>query len=548
VALFLIASRRFRAWFVRAMGMGWDILRGLVVGVPSWVLRQSWVRLLLGSRALSWAWRAILLPLALASAAWSTRPYGASTRDALPAPILIFLTTSMLLTTRAGRNLEEIFIDSVGRAWSAIVAGLLPGLFRLVMEVFDRLLEALERVLYTVDEWLRFRSGEGAASLIAKGVLGVFWFLATYVVRFCVTLLIEPQVNPIKHFPVVTVSHKILLTQSKTMYVLMAALLGKEVGAAVAATILLLLPGVFGFLVWELKENWRLYEANRPKALRPVTVGHHGETLARLLKPGFHSGTVPKLYAKLRSAERKARRTGKGRGVRKHLAQLHGVEEAVRHFVERDFLALLQLSRSMGSIPLAPGKVVSSVKRLLVEVRRTDREGPSLWLAFEEYAGWIVAGVAEPGWASDLAEPERRAMTTALAGLYKMAGVELVREPIEAALGPEAHSYEFREAGLVVWPDPESAAEVLYLLRPVESSTPLVPVAPSGEPEPIVLPPIDVRHLLFADVPVAWQRWVAVWEGDREGHDHPAEFLEGFPLLPDPPDDGPDEGGITRVG
>ena len=65
------------------------------------------------------------------------------------------------------------------------------------------------------------------------------------------------------------------------------------------------LPGIFGFLVWELKENWRLYRANRAPDLKPVVIGSHGETMLRLLRPGFHSGTVPKLYAKLRRAQRK---------------------------------------------------------------------------------------------------------------------------------------------------------------------------------------------------------------------------------------------------
>ena len=45
------------------------------------------------------------------------------------------------------------------------------------------------------------------------------------------------------------------------------------------------IPGIFGFLAWELKENWKLYRANRPKTLRPVQVGSHGESLARLIAP-----------------------------------------------------------------------------------------------------------------------------------------------------------------------------------------------------------------------------------------------------------------------
>ena len=157
-----------------------------------------------------------------------------------------------------------------------------------------------------------------------------------------------------------------------------------------------------------------------------------------------------------------------------------------------------------------------------------ERHGPILG----DIGEFVTAGVAEPGWASELAEPERRAVSTALAGLYKMAGVELVREPIEAALGPGPHSYEFREAGLVVWPDPSSAGEVFYLLRPVESRTPLVPVTPSGEPEAVVPPPIDVRHLLFSAVAVAWKRWVEAWEREQAGVAHTARFLEGFTILP----------------
>ncbi len=77
----------------------------------------------------------------------------------------MFLATSLLLTTRAGRDLEELAVDSVGRAWTWLSSSLLPGLFRLVMETFDRVLEAIERVLYTVDEWLRFRGGQGGRAL-----------------------------------------------------------------------------------------------------------------------------------------------------------------------------------------------------------------------------------------------------------------------------------------------------------------------------------------------------------------------------------------------
>ena len=67
--------------------------------------------------------------------------------------------------------------------------------------------------------------------------------------------------------------------------------LGKTQANTVVWTTIWLIPGVFGFLVWELKENWRLYAANRQTRLGKESIGHHGETMLQLLRPGFHSGT-----------------------------------------------------------------------------------------------------------------------------------------------------------------------------------------------------------------------------------------------------------------
>ena len=531
LALFLIASRDFRSAFGRGLRRGYELARDVVVGVPTWLLRLAWVRAILASPSFRLFCRAILVPLTLSLVAWALRPETVRPAQAITASGLVFLATSLLLTTRAGRDLEEMALDSFGRSWAWLVSSFLPGLFRLVMESFERVLEAVERVLYTVDEWLRFRGGQGPLVLAAKAVVGVVWFLIAYVVRFAVTLLVEPQVNPIKHFPVVTVSHKIMITQLFRVEALMVGLFGTELGRPIAVTILGLIPGIFGFLVWELKENWRLYEANRPRTLKPVVIGHHGETMARLLKPGFHSGTVPKLFAKLRRAERKAIRTGHGKAARKHLAHLHSVEEEVRHFIDRDFLTLLLQGRSMAGTPLAVGEVQPGAKRFLVELIRPGRGGPGLWLSFEEHSGWLVAGIVEPGWLPELDQAGRNALATALAGLYKMAGIELVREPIIDALGPEVPSYDFREEGLVAWPDDSSSKEILYLLRPAPGAPPLVTIDAEGRPAIADPPHLETRRLMFANVDVTWTRWVEVWEADRAGQAPPERFA-GLGLLP----------------
>ena len=108
-------------------------------------------------------------------------------------------------------------------------------LFDWVWEAFEKLLEVIERFLYAIDEWLRFRSGESVVTLAIKAVLGVVWSAVDFVVRFCVNLLIEPQVNPIKHFPVVTVSHKLLLpTVPVVLGPILVRLLGSEAAAQTA--------------------------------------------------------------------------------------------------------------------------------------------------------------------------------------------------------------------------------------------------------------------------------------------------------------------------
>jgi hypothetical protein len=286
------------------------------------------------------------------------------------------------------------------------------------------------------------------------------------------------------------------------------------------------LPGLAGFLVWEFKENWKLYRANRATKLRPVLIGHHGETLRRLLRPGIHSGTVPKLYAKLRKAERRARRTGRWKTFRKHWLALHHVGEAVRHFVERELLAPLAESHCWPELPVRVGAVVLGTNCIRVELASMDDDG-SAWLAFTEQAGWLVAQVAEPGWLPALTGSQRQAVAVALAGLYKMADGELVREQLDqqlAGVGP----YTIDEQGVRVWPGrgrEEPAA--LYDLR----NGPIVEPRTS-DGKPAALPTLPARALLFREVPVPWQDWVDIWEQLATGKEGPVSCLDGVNVLP----------------
>jgi hypothetical protein len=204
---------------------------------------------------------------------------------------------------------------------------------------------------------------------------------------------------------------------------------------------------VFGFLVWELRSNWRLYAANRPAALGPIAVGSHGETVVRFLRPAFHSGTVPKRFAKLR----RALRAGRERAALKHREALHHVEEAMRRLLEREFAGLLRERRSLVGSSIEPGSIHLATGRIRIELLGEDRDRPSLWIDLEERAGVLAAGISQMGWLESLDDAQRRTLADALAGLYKISGVERVEAGGIRPDGVSPASVDF--AGVVIpWP------------------------------------------------------------------------------------------------
>ena len=405
---------------------------------------------------------------------------------------------------------------------------MITGLFWLVLDVFKGFLETVERLIYSVDEWLRFKSGESIATLTAKAGLGVVWFFIAYVLRFCVNVLIEPQINPIKHFPVVTVSHKLLLPLIPTLAGVLEITMEKPLAWTVAATTIWSIPGVFGFLVWELKENWRLYAANRRRFLAAMPIGAHGETMARLLKPGFHSGTLPKRYAKLRRAERRARVRGNWYPVRKQLHALNDVEIALRRYVEREFLELFAESRCWQAPAVTLVDVQTGVGGVRLAVGCPGIAQSNLHIALDVESGWLVAGVTDAGWSDRLLPHQRHVLTTALLGLYKTAGVDLVRQQIENQFTPPTPWYTITAEGLVLWPEPSEDVEVLYDLH---ESAWIAPQSIRGLARRS-LPTVTRQQLVFAEVLLAWDDWVMAWNQDSVDWNHSRESVVPVKVLP----------------
>ena len=327
------------------------------------------------------------------------------------------------------------------------------------------------------------------------------------------------------------------------------------------------IPGIFGFLAWELRENWRLYAANRANRLRRVIVGSHGESMMRLLRPGFHSGTIPKRFAKLRRAERKARENGGWKAARKHLEVLHHTERDVRRFVEREFLA--RFADWLGTLP-AVEKVYLSTNRVRAALSCPAVADATLWLAFEMQSGWLLAGARErkgagaspqavlaasPHTGSEPVSVPSQTLSNALLGLYKTAAVELIRQQVEAQLPAPVVSYHCDNPGLVLWPDDSLEIEVHYDLRHDGSlAAPVVNVCGETGRSPttvkaaaedkklaaagpaavrsVVAPMFDRTRLVFRETVILWEDWVAAWSFAPAEGDEPALAVVPVHVLP----------------
>jgi hypothetical protein len=540
LGLFLLAVFHddwFRGCVLGALRLLWRIVRGVFYDLPATILNQPLARAFFQSRLYLLSYQYGFKPLVGgALGALALYLLGVEPARSLMAGTVLFFALEVLLHSRAGTRLEEAWGDVVLRTWQLFSNDLIPGVFRLILAFFRRLLDDVERLLYTVDEWLRFRSGDSRGSLVVKAVLGLFWFFVTYVVRFCVNLLAEPQLNPIKHFPVVTVSHKLVLTfiMPALTVVLLSTGMNPFLAGLLAFVVQISLPGIPGFLVWEFKENWRLYRANQSPILQPQTAGSHGETIARLLRPGFHSGTLPKLYARLRRV--------KDTGAGKRHEELHHVSEAIRRFVVRNLLTVLAGSKTWGSTtPLHVGAIRLASNRIRIELCRLGQGEQSVHLDLEEHAGRLVAGFTAPplsaeangerrpsnGWLDRLPLEQVRAFTDALGGFYKACGVDVVREQVESALRPGMRFF-VGEQGLIVETEPRFEAAARYDL---DAERLLIPQPIEGR-RPARLRAFPAEHLLFKKTLIRWDDWVQTWERDLAGKEHRPLLMGKIQLLP----------------
>ena len=506
--LALIHSPPLRKVVGRGLTSFWSVLKGVLFDIPAQLLKQPAVKAFLRSRPIVAFRRHLLFPLFVTAIVFPLVRWPSTfvAQNQWPVASIIFGVAMVLLNSRIGRTFEATTAEWFEWTWYTVRVRIFVALFEGIMDFFKRVLEWVERVLYAVDEWLRFKTGESQATLVIKAVLGLFWSFVAYLIRFCVTLLIEPQINPIKHFPVVTVSHKIILPMQPMLARQLAPAMGATYANTVAGAIIFGIPGVFGFLVWELKENWRLYAANRSPTLRPALVGSHGETVIRLLRPGFHSGALPKAYAKLRKSERR-HDPGKRAAIAKAYEKLHHIECDFQHFVERELIELLVASNLVDRGELRVDGVHVTANTISWSLASDRYPEDPLKITYAEQSGFLVAGIDQAGWLDLLGTERRLACGKAIAGFYALSGVDIVREHLASALHRRYHSYDVADTGLIVWPEPDFEAEITYTLSDTRTLTP----KPARLAEKYQLPRLETDDLFFVRNPIRWTDWLVVW-------------------------------------
>jgi hypothetical protein len=399
----------------------------------------------------------------------------------------VFAAFVALFLSPPWRLLEETLMDVVAWVWNHLGLSLVLAIFdwiiavfRWLMEVVSFWLRGLERLL------LQPPAGQGSGGLLARGLASLVISPFVYLIRAVLLIFVEPQVNPVKHFPVVTVGHKLMLTMAPGIASSISASTGKNYLEVLATVtfVLTLIPGFMGFLVWELKENWRLYRANQPRFLRPVAFGGHGETMRGMLAPGFHSGTLPKLFRRMRRSAPVARAV---------LAEtLHHDHALIREFFQEELVEVWRLcptapAMSLVAMEFGPHRV----KGFFTLEECGDLEITLAW------RGWWMEGLVRK---PDLDPALGARLNLLVEGLWHKAGALLARADWERNI---PHLVELRSESGVVRPFNREGHHADYPTDAIGWLRPSKPGWPSLKPREVLIP---ARPLPYAEWDSTWEK------------------------------------------
>jgi hypothetical protein len=426
--------------------------------------------------------------------------------------LLVFLAVSCLVNTRPGKAAWETLVGAIYGLFELCRNGLVLGVLRFVLWLFKRISHLFESAFFAIDEWLRFRGGESRWEIAVRTVLTLLWAPISFVIRFLLIVFIEPCFNPVK-LPICLIAAKLMVPVWGAILPNLSHWLRPVLGVAftglVVTNIVIWGPDAFGFIFWELKENWFLYRANRFRSVEPTGVGPHGETIRGLFQPGIHSGTLPKLFATMRKAELRALRTDNYSPTRAAKAKCRHVEEAIARFVSRECGFLLEMTPAWSGRSLQVGSVDLSSNRIRCRLDPGEAPGSSepLLLSFDFREGWIVAHLETPSWFAELDRDALSALHNTLVRLYRLAEVDLIVEHLGSLMATPGERFEVKRDGLTLWTPEQPPTDVDLRVRPEHDA----PVSTW-----------DPRKILFSRRPLSRDACSSAW---------PADAKEAVPLL-----------------
>lgn len=437
--------------------------------------------------------------------------------DSLPLHVAIFVLFAMILNTARWKTIQEATGGWFRKGWKNLHDKLVS-LLSFVQFLVKTLGDFIEILLYAVDERLRYRKGDTHLSVAFKFLSMPFWLPTRYLARMFYTTCVDPRLNPAK-LGITIMSDKVL---SPFTYGLLVPLeswfnivLIKEVSAPLALIVSFLPAAFLTFIIWELKENRKLFFLNRPPEITAAPITKQGQTLSDILNPSNYGHTLPAIYAKLRKFERDAQTTGDWVHSRKQRELLEDINSALQEFLKREFLPVLSNCIYWKDNPLAISDIRLGHNNIFMKFKKANSKF-SITLLFEWASGWVRTQVIDQEGSDELNEDQHHSFESALLGLYKKSGVDLVHSQLEKALAqfPVPVSHQIIQSGVKVWPSGNMQEAVLYRL---EEGVPSDPESPYSMTNPSWNPPKDVQFY-FPNVDLNWDRWTKLWDEKKNVH------------------------------
>jgi len=170
-----------------------------------------------------------------------------------------------------------------------------------------------------------------------------------------------------------------------------------------------------------------------------------------------------------------------------------------------------------------------ATNRFDLELQNSQAPDRPAILRWEDLHGWLAARIVERGWMAELPPEIQSQLNLALTGLYKLAGVDIVREQVLAVIGhghqdtPELCLELDRDAVRLI-SLARGSSDQGSIVYPLQSDGPSIqPVTVQGTPFPGEIP-VQRSQLLFRETELDWRVWVEQWPGPHRRPTQPARL------------------------